>query len=155
MGPENVEDFEAAVRGAQAYEQLLERTMPALFAATADDIVTALGGLVTPVDVAALTGELAEHTAAQFRRSGNQGVVGARDDGLALVAPWGFAVADIAVPVSVWQGRQDAMVPYHHGVWLADHIPGARRHLYDDEGHLSLANQMERILADLKEIAGV
>lgn len=155
MGPENVEDFEAAVQGVEVYQQLLERTLPPIFAATADDIVSAFGELLTPVDAAALTGDLAELVAAQSRRAGAQGVVGARDDGLALSAPWGFDVRDITVPVAIWQGRQDAMVPFGHGVWLADHIPDARRHLYDDEGHVSLAAQMDRILADLVALAAL
>jgi hypothetical protein len=41
------------------------------------------------------------------------------------------------------------MVPYAHGEWLAAAIPGARAHLYDDEGHVSLARQLPRILAEL------
>ena len=155
MAPENVEDFRAAVQGADAYHALLELTLPPMFAATPDEIVSAFGELVTSVDAAALTGEFAELMSASLTRAGAQGVVGARDDGLAIVAPWGFEVADITVPVAVWQGRQDAMVPFEHGVWLADNIPTARAHLYEDEGHLTLVNQMDRILADLKALAGL
>jgi pimeloyl-ACP methyl ester carboxylesterase len=155
MGPENVEDVEAALQGQAIYEELLERTMPPVFAATADDIVASFGQLVTPVDATALTGEIAEHVAASSHRAGAQGVVGARDDGLAIISPWGFDVTAIPVPVAVWQGRQDAMVPFDHGVWLADHIPGARRHLFEDEGHISLVNQLDQILADLKRLAGL
>jgi hypothetical protein len=45
------------------------------------------------------------------------------------------------------------MVPYAHGVWLAAHVSGARRHLYDDEGHLSLLAKIDAILDDLLEQA--
>jgi pimeloyl-ACP methyl ester carboxylesterase len=90
-----------------------------------------------------------------FNHAGAQGVVGMRDDGLAAIAPWGFDLAAIEVPVAVWQGRQDAMVPYEHGVWLAEHVPGAESHLFEDEGHLSLITQLDRILADLKQLSGV
>ena len=41
--------------------------------------------------------------------------------------------------VHVWQGRHDRMVPYAHGQWLASHIPTTIPHVFDDEGHLSLA----------------
>ena len=41
------------------------------------------------------------------------------------------------------------MVPFAHGEWLAANVPGARAHLYDDEGHISLVQQMPRILDDL------
>jgi pimeloyl-ACP methyl ester carboxylesterase len=59
------------------------------------------------------------------------------------------------VPVSVWQGRQDAMVPYSHGAWLAAHVPGARAHLFEDEGHISLLARMDDILADLRQLAAL
>ena len=44
----------------------------------------------------------------------------------------------IEVPVAVWQGKQDRMVPYAHGAWLAEHIPSAIPRLYDEEGHVTL-----------------
>jgi hypothetical protein len=31
------------------------------------------------------------------------------------------------------------MVPFHHGQWLASHVPGARAHLEEGEGHFSIA----------------
>ena len=54
----------------------------------------------------------------------------------------------------MWQGAHDRMVPYGHGTWLAAHITGARAHLHDDEGHLSIVNQLPRILEDLDDLAG-
>ncbi|MEO5851312.1 MAG: alpha/beta hydrolase [Nocardioides sp.] len=154
MAEENVEEFAVAVLGATPYAALLERTMPPIFEASADDLIAAFGGLVTAVDAEFVTGDFADYMSRVFGRAGAQGVVGARDDGLAIVAPWGFDVAGIRVPVAVWQGRQDAMVPYGHGKWLAQHVPGAEAHLFDDEGHLSLFARMEEILADLKRLGG-
>lgn len=155
MGHENIEEFEAASRGAEAYQALLERIMPGLVSATPEQIVEEMGGLLTPVDAAHVTGQLAEVMSRSFRRAGAQGVIGWRDDGLAITSPWGFDVSGIHVPVAVWQGRQDAMVPYAHGAWLASHIPGARPHLFDEEGHLSLVSQLDQILGDLRELGGV
>jgi pimeloyl-ACP methyl ester carboxylesterase len=43
------------------------------------------------------------------------------------------------VPVVVWQGEQDRMVPFAHGRWLAAHLPTARAKLLAEEGHLSIA----------------
>jgi pimeloyl-ACP methyl ester carboxylesterase len=151
MGPENVEELGAALAGAAELEDWLDRNAAPTFAATAADVATAFGELVSDVDQKALSGELAETTAASLRRAGEQGIVGWRDDDLALVRPWGFDLAALTVPVSVWQGAQDRMVPFAHGAWLAAHIPTARAHLYQDEGHLSLLAQMDRVLDDLLE----
>jgi pimeloyl-ACP methyl ester carboxylesterase len=58
---------------------------------------------------------------------------------LAIIHDWGFSLADIAPPVTIWQGGQDRMVPFDHGRWLAGHVAGAKAELLPDEGHLSLA----------------
>ena len=123
--------------------------------ATADDIADSLGELVTPVDRAVITGELAEWLARTFHHAAAQGVVGMRDDGLALTSAWGFDLASVAAPVAVWQGDQDAMVPFAHGAWLAEHVPGARAHLVPGEGHLSIMERVDDILADLRALAGL
>lgn len=69
-----------------------------------------------------------------FRR----GAGGAIDDLRLLVRPWGFAPADIRVPVHLWHGEQDRTVPQAMGRRLASAIPGCRSHLLPDDGHFSL-----------------
>jgi len=154
MAPENVAEYTAAEQGADAYATYLTAEFLPVMQASADDLIEAMGGLLTPVDQAALDRPFAQYVSETFQRAGAQGVVGVRDDGLAAAAPWGFDLASITVPVAIWQGRQDAMVPYAHGAWLAAHVPGATPHLFEDEGHLSLVAQLETILADLKALAG-
>jgi hypothetical protein len=56
------------------------------------------------VDKAALTGEFADFMATSLRRAVATGVAGWRDDDLAFTRPWGFELAAIERPVSVWQG---------------------------------------------------
>jgi pimeloyl-ACP methyl ester carboxylesterase len=155
MGPENHVEFGAAVEGAEPLTQYLNDEAKALSVVTAADVADALGGLVSDVDKAALTGEYAATVAEQFRAAVRNGVAGWRDDDLAFVEGWGFDLAQIATPVSVWQGDQDRMVPYAHGQWLAAHIPGARVHLTPGEGHLSLVvTALGDILDDLLDMAG-
>ena len=149
MGPENVEEFGAAARSHDELRDFLENFAAGLRDITAEQVAGELGGLIDHVDRGALTGELAASMARMLRRAVSTGIAGWFDDDLAFVKPWGFDLDTIPVPVSIWQGAHDKMVPFAHGEWLADHVPNARVHLYDDEGHLSLVNRLSRILEDL------
>jgi pimeloyl-ACP methyl ester carboxylesterase len=150
MADENVTEFGAALAGSDELRAYIEHEAEGLRSATAADLAEALGGLVSPVDVAALTGEFAEHATAMLHESISTGIWGWFDDDVAFTLPWGFELADIRVPVTVWQGAQDRMVPFAHGEWLAAHIPGANARLFDDEGHLSLVvGSADAILDDL------
>ena len=120
---------------------------------TPEELVEGLAGLLTPVDAGFVTGEFATYLDDFGRRARAQGVVGWRDDGLAIVGDWGFDVRSITTPVAIWHGLQDAMVPMSHGAWLAANVPGAHAHLYDDVGHLSLWTHGEEMLADLRQLA--
>ncbi len=153
MGPENVEEFGAAARSRAELETFLESFAAELATVTADDLAASLGGLVDEVDRAALTGELADVLARMFHRAVASGTGGWLDDDLAFVRDWGFDLSAIRVPVAIWQGAQDRMVPIAHGRWLARRLPGAAVHLYEDEGHISLAQQLPRILEDLQRIS--
>jgi pimeloyl-ACP methyl ester carboxylesterase len=154
MGPENVAEFGAAEDGAEALQAWLEENGAAALVVTADEVAASLGELVPPVDKKAMTGEFAEFLASSFRAAGQQGVAGWRDDDLLLVKPWGFDLAAITVSTSVWQGEEDLMVPFDHGRWLARHLPGARAHLEPGEGHISLVARIDRVVAELVELAG-
>ena len=153
MAAENVEEFTAATQGAEVLTAWLTPVAAKLAAVTTEDLAASMGGLVSQPDIAALEGGLATntlpHLAASFRHAMASGVAGWRDDDLAFVAGWGFDLASISVPVSIWQGDEDRMVPYTHGLWLAANIPAARNHLHPGEGHLSLIAQLGRILDDL------
>ena len=154
MGPENVEEFNLALKGEAALIPWLEQEAKVPGEVKGPDVAAALVGLISDVDQAALTGEFAEFLATVFRRAVSSGIAGWRDDDLAFVRDWRFVLAQIEVPLAVWQGEQDRMVPFTHGQWLAEHIPNARVRLYPDEGHLSLAvNALDRIVNDLVAIA--
>jgi len=150
MGQDNVDEFSAVLAGTETLEPLLQKLAEELKNVQGPDVAESLRTLVSDVDKRALTGEFAEMLAESFRRSISSGIAGWRDDDLAFIRPWGFDLGAIRRPVAVWQGGQDRMVPFAHGGWLAQHIPGAQVHLYPDEGHLSLAvASLERIVTDL------
>jgi len=150
MGEENVEEFNAAIAGPNEFQSYLERVAPNFAQVTGDQIIAALGDVVGDVDRRALTGELGTFLADNNRAALKNGFWGWFDDDLAFLRNWGFDLARIIVPVSIWQGAQDRMVPFSHGQWLAAHIPGVRAFLLPEHGHLSLAvGSFGRILDDL------
>jgi pimeloyl-ACP methyl ester carboxylesterase len=155
MGPENVEEFTLALRGAQALVPFLDKEAAALAGITGGQILSAMGGLVSGADAAVLTGEYAADLAQALRGAVRNGSAGWRDDDLAFTADWGFPVDAAADRAAIWQGDQDKMVPFAHGQWLAAHIPGARVHLEPGAGHLTMtATIIDRILDDLLDLAG-
>ena len=153
MGAENVAEYTAAFTSREALEKFLTEEGSALFTLTAANIADVLGDLAPPVDRAALTGELAELMAVAARAAGRQGIRGWLDDDLTHIRPWGFDLGAITVPVAIWQGTEDRMVPFAHAQWLATKIPGVRAHLVEGEGHLSLFMKMDEILDDLLDLA--
>ena len=155
MAAENHEEYHAAEQGPEVYERFVADHMLGLLAASGEEVAAGMGGLVTAADKAAMTPEFADWLSRTFNNAGAQGVTGVRDDGLAAVTPWGFDLASIRVPVAIWQGREDAMVPFAHGQWLAAHVPGAEAHLSDDDGHLTFMTGLDEIIGDLKRLGGV
>ncbi len=108
-------------------------------------MIAALGDFISEADRAVLTGAFAEHTATSLREALRNGIWGWFDDDKATVGGWGFDLAGIEVPVTIWQGEEDRMVPFAHGMvpfahgkWLANHVSGTKARLLAGEGHLSL-----------------
>lgn len=150
MGEENHQEFAAARAGGAELAAFLAPFTTQLQSITADQIAASLGDLVSEADAAALTGEYAEHAAQSIREGLVPGYWGWFDDDLAFLSDWGFELDRIEVPVSIWQGRDDRFVPPAHGEWLAKKVGGARAHLLEGHGHLSLAlGFFEEILDEL------
>ncbi len=150
MGPENHAEFGAALRGETALRAWLEEHATDYPRVTGPDIIGALGGLIPQVDKDALVGGIADAFAATTRRALAGGFDGWIDDDLAFTEPWGFALASIDVPVTVWQGDLDLMVPASHGAWLASAIPGAVARAAPGHGHISLVTTFrDAIVEDL------
>jgi pimeloyl-ACP methyl ester carboxylesterase len=106
--------------------------------------------LLSEVDLAVLTDEFATDLAGSFIDGLTNGVDGWVDDNLGACRPWGFDLADITVPTFLWQGELDLMVPFGHGEWLAEHIPGVTAHLEPGQGHMSIvAGHIDDMIGEL------
>jgi pimeloyl-ACP methyl ester carboxylesterase len=150
MGQENIDEFGAALKGEVALRRWLMDNGESLRHVTGPELADAFGDLVAPVDRAVLVGGFADELAAVIRRALAPGFDGWIDDDLAFVSAWGFSLDDVRVPVAVWQGELDRMVPFAHGRWLLRHVPGAQARLVSGHGHLSLvAQHREKVLDEL------
>jgi pimeloyl-ACP methyl ester carboxylesterase len=154
MAAENVQELAAARAGEPTLRPYLEQAAVELTTLDAAALIEAMGELLPPADRVALTPARAEEFAASGREALADGIDGWLDDDLAFVRPWGFSLPDIAVPVAVWQGDQDTMVPITHGRWLAEHVPTARTHLLFGDGHMSAGyDHIGEIVTDLVALA--
>jgi pimeloyl-ACP methyl ester carboxylesterase len=155
MGEDNVVEFSAALRGEDELRSLLLAERESLKDVTAGAIVSSMDTLLPEVDRAVLAGEFGEDMVTSFHEAMRAGVEGWLEDDLAFSQPWGFDVAEISVPVMIWQGSADLMVPFGHGQWLAAHVPGACAHLEQGEGHLSIGiGALDGMLDELISAAG-
>jgi pimeloyl-ACP methyl ester carboxylesterase len=150
MGEDNVAEFGAAVAGEEAITEFLRPVGAELAQARSEDLVPALRSVLSDVDAAALTDALGDWLVGLFHHGLAGGQAGWIDDDLAFVRSWGFELNAITVPVVVWQGAHDLMVPPAHGRWLGAHVAGAELRFSAADGHLSLVEtQMSSILAAL------
>jgi pimeloyl-ACP methyl ester carboxylesterase len=57
-------------------------------------------------------------------------------DAILFGRPWGFSLGGIRVPVHMWYGDADVIVPISHGEHMAARIPHAVLRIRPEEGHL-------------------
>jgi len=138
MGQDNIDEFAAAATGEDVLRPWLAEAAQGMAGTTLEGLMASMDTLLPPVDRAVLTGEVGASMLASMDEALRTGIDGWLDDDLAFVKPWGFDLSEIDVPVSLWQGDEDLMVPFAHGRWLAAHLPTARVHLLEGEGHISI-----------------
>jgi pimeloyl-ACP methyl ester carboxylesterase len=141
MGEMNVESFKASAGSEEDHRAQHEVELAGVLAATADQLVAAWSSILGPADREVLTGELADFALENIRAGVEPSSDGWFDDDVVFVKPWGFDVASIRVPVLLWHGEQDKFVPFAHGVWLSEHIPGVEARLTAEDGHLTIGER--------------
>jgi pimeloyl-ACP methyl ester carboxylesterase len=138
MGQQNIDDFATVLAGEEEHFAAVERNREQLLTASPEDLVSVWATLLGPADVEILDAEIAGFILENARAGIESSGAGWFDDEEAFLRPWGFELSSIRVPVLHWQGEQDKMVPFGHGVWLSGQIPGVESHLSPEDGHLTL-----------------
>jgi len=155
MGPENHDEFGAALKGEAVITQWMNDNAVAMKNVSGNDIREAFGGLIGDADKEVLEGATADAMAAAMRSGLAVSFDGWIDDDLVFIKHWGFDLAAITKPVILWQGDQDLMVPHAHSYWLEKHIPTAKLTFIPGHGHISLGEKYKpEILKQALELLG-
>jgi pimeloyl-ACP methyl ester carboxylesterase len=132
--------------GRQALARFYDPGVEHLRSADVDGFMSGAGQ-----DPAAAT-QVQRATAAYVLDSIQEGIRPGRDgwldDGLAMLRPRGFELADIRQPVGVWHSDDDPMVAIEHARRLAAAIPNAEPFLVDGLGHGDVCCRLEVPMLD-------
>jgi pimeloyl-ACP methyl ester carboxylesterase len=145
MGESSQIEFHLARDDRAALEAFVQRSADEVLASP-EGVVAARGSLLSQRDRDLLDGPFRDQLLERLQISLAPGLGGWIDDDLAYVEPWGVDLQAIRIPVAIFHGRRDLMVPFAHGEWLAAAIPGARLESAPDEGHMTLGADPGRAL---------
>jgi pimeloyl-ACP methyl ester carboxylesterase len=142
MSDEARQDIELLRTDRAEWVRVSAEQREASLAMTAAELVDDWSAGKARADGVALRGDFGAWLHRAVQEGMGPAIDGALDDNVAIFhALWGFELTSIAVPVKVWHGAQDRFVPYSHGRWLAEHIPGAEADLADADGHMTVASE--------------
>jgi pimeloyl-ACP methyl ester carboxylesterase len=84
-----------------------------------------------------------------IREAVRQGAEAFAPQYVAQIAPWGFRLEDIAIPVHVWAGANDQITPPERMRLVADKIPNVEFTIWEDVGHAGIAKYFRDVLREL------
>jgi pimeloyl-ACP methyl ester carboxylesterase len=151
----NGEELDAMEAGEPALRAYVEKTAESMRQLKSGEEMTRgseFRRLYAPRDRECFKDEFLDYVLRACAEVGNA-IDGWIDDDFAFFGDWGFDLSRIDVPVAVWQGGEDRVIPVAHAEWLAAHVPGARFHLQPEDGHPSLLiHHFGEILDELIEL---
>ena len=71
------------------------------------------------------------------------------EDYRACRSDWGFAPCDLRIPVTIWHGRCDRLVPLAHTMALAEAIPNCTARIDPHGGHFFYSRRIVEIIGSL------
>jgi pimeloyl-ACP methyl ester carboxylesterase len=86
-------------------------------------------------DRVALDGKRIQWLMAALREATAGGVYGTAQDYRRFGGSWGFDLAEVRQPVTVWQGAQDVLLPMSHARRLASALPCSTLRVVASTGH--------------------
>ncbi|HET7465293.1 MAG TPA: alpha/beta hydrolase [Candidatus Dormibacteraeota bacterium] len=92
---------------------------------------------------------VAAGAAATLREAMHRGASGYVQDIQVLALPWNISLGDIHVPVELWHGDQDNVIPVQHGYYLKSVMPGATLRICPGEAHMLLWSHLAEVMRDV------
>ena len=110
-------------------------------------MLSILSGKVSGNDKIALKNKkLIQVLSTSFREAFRNSLRWSATDAVLYSRPWGFPLKDINIPVHIWHGEKDRIVPPEMGRYMAQSIPNCRATFFPNEGHFSIIlNRIEEI----------
>jgi pimeloyl-ACP methyl ester carboxylesterase len=138
-GEWNDNEFAALERGDAELERFIRAEAEGLAEITTrEKLLEVFGDFICDADRECLEGPFLDFQVWGCRRAVDGDIWGWFDDDKASYAEWGFEPAQARVPISLWHGDADQVVPAAESECLAELMPEARLHLLPGEGHISL-----------------
>jgi pimeloyl-ACP methyl ester carboxylesterase len=138
----DIDKTNVSLQGEEAMQKFCLAKREDILKADIAGIVEGLSTTLPDVDKEAMlqSTEMGQHIVDSLHEGLRISADGWVDDDLCFVKPWGFDFNEIKVPVLLYQGSEDKMVPFAHGQWLAEHLPQAKleKHLLQGQGHISI-----------------
>ena len=96
--------------------------------------------------------ENAEEILVQMKEAFKNGVSGTVSEMQLYCREWGFDVSNIQVPVELWHGIEDTLVPIASAQALAKKLPNCQQHYVEGKGHFLTDDEViwKKILVSLK-----
>lgn len=138
MGEENIDEFGRASEGETQLSEWMEVNGRAYRTITGEDLRNSISSLFSKSDIATMQqNEFSDEFAENYRLSLEKSFSGWIDDDIVFIMDWGFSLDQVKIPVAIFQGDEDLMVPGAHGRWLHKHLLHSTLRLLKGEGHLS------------------
>ena len=108
-----------------------------------------------PKERAARTEDFQQFLFNSWQEGLRHGSKGLTSDARVYSEAWPFALRDITVPVGLWHGTEDRVVPVSIARHYAEHIPGIEARYGEGDGHFSIiGNSLHEIAAHFRKWFG-
>ena len=149
MGEENVDEFGHALKGETELSKWMDANAKNLKTITGEELRTSISTLFSKSDIITMQRkDYSDGLAEAFRLSLEVSYSGWIDDDLAFTKDWGFTLDQVKIPVAIFQGDEDLMVPGAHGRWLHERLQNSTLRMLKGEGHLSFFSTSQDEILD-------